>query len=173
MVAECVAAGLDVIEADAVAYLRGLGEDTLGGLMAAQVVEHFEPDYLLAFLDEAFRVLRPGSPLVLETINVASWSAFFTSYIRDLTHVRPVHPDTLKFVVTASGFLDAEVQLRVPLPEAEKLAPAPSTVLEVDGTTCQAARGLLDLADTFDRNVAQLNAQLYAPLDYAVVAWKR
>ena len=71
--------------------------------------------------DEAFRVLSPGSPVALETINVASWSAFFTSYIRDLTHVRPIHPDTLKFVVVASGFLDAEIQLRAPLPEGEKL----------------------------------------------------
>jgi hypothetical protein len=28
------------------------------------------------------------------------------------------------------------------------------------------------LADAFDRNMERLNTQLYAPLDYAVVAWK-
>ena len=106
----------------------GSVDGALGGLIAAQVVEHLEPDYLLAFLDEAFRVLQPGSPIALETINVASWSAFFSSYIRDLTHVRPIHPDTLKFVVTASGFLDAEMRLRAPLPDAEKLLSAPADV---------------------------------------------
>ena len=174
MVEQCRASGLDVTEADALSYLRGLEDGALGGLIAAQVVEHLEPDYLLAFLDEAFRVLSPGSPIALETINVASWSAFFTSYIRDLTHVRPIHPDTLKFVVVASGFLDAEIQLRAPLPEGEKLAAAPPAARAVDlRVTGDEGRALVALADTFDRNMERLNAQLYAPLDYAVVAWKR
>jgi SAM-dependent methyltransferase len=174
MVEQCRIAGLDVTEADALSYLQRLEDGALGGLIAAQVVEHLEPDYLLAFLDEAFRVLSPGSPIALETINVASWSAFFTSYIRDLTHVRPIHPDTLKFVVVASGFLDADIQLRAPLPESEKLAPAPVAARAVDmRVTGDEGRALIALADTFDRNVERLNAQLYAPLDYAVVAWKR
>ncbi len=174
MVEQCRTAGLDVTEADALSYLQGLEDGALGGLIAAQVVEHLEPDYLLAFLDEAFRVLSPGSPIALETINVASWSAFFTSYIRDLTHVRPIHPDTLKFVVVASGFLDADIQLRAPLPESEKLAPAPPAARAVDlRVTGDEGRALVALADTFDRNIERLNAQLYAPLDYAVVAWKR
>jgi hypothetical protein len=34
-------------------------------------------------------------------------------------------------------------------------------------------RGLLALADAFDRNVERLNVQLYGPLDYAVIAWRR
>ena len=55
-----------------------------------------------AVLDAAARYgmaqkLRPGAPLVLETINPACWLAFFSSYIRDLTHVRPVHPETLQY----------------------------------------------------------------------------
>ncbi len=174
MVELCVAAGLDVKEGDALSYLRGLGDGELGGLIAAQVVEHLEPDYLLAFLDEAFRVLQPGSPVALETINVASWSAFFTSYIRDLTHVRPIHPETLKFVVTASGFLDAEIRLKAPLPASERLLASPASVRQVDlATTGVEGRGLIDLADAFDRNVERLNTQLYAPLDYVVVAWRR
>jgi O-antigen chain-terminating methyltransferase len=174
MVELCVAAGLDVKEGDALSYLGGLDDGELGGLIAAQVVEHLEPDYLLAFLDEAFRVLQPGSPIALETINVASWSAFFSSYIRDLTHVRPIHPETLQFVVTASGFLDAEIRLKAPLPESERLLASPASVRQVDlATTGVEGRGLIELADAFDRNVERLNTQLYAPLDYVVVAWKR
>jgi SAM-dependent methyltransferase len=171
-VAECVAAGLDVQEADALSFLRTQADETLGGLIAAQVVEHLEPDYLLAVLDEAFRVLRPGAPIALETINVTSWSAFFTSYLRDLTHVCPVHPDTLKFVVTASGFLEAEIQLRAPLPESEKLLSAPRSTRDVSAAAGPEGHGLLALADAFDRNMERLNTQLYGPLDYAVIAWK-
>jgi SAM-dependent methyltransferase len=173
MVAQCTAAGLDVQEADALSYLGWQADQTLGGLIAAQVVEHLQPDYLLAFLDEAFRVLQPGAPIALETINVTSWSAFFTSYLRDLTHVRPVHPDTLKFIVTASGFLEAEIQLRAELPSSEKLLATPAVTRDVDlAATGAEGRGLLALADAFDRNVERLNSQLYGPLDYAVIAWK-
>ena len=146
----------------------------LGGLMSAQVVEHLQPDYLLALLEEAYRVLRAGSPIVLETINVASWYAFFSSYVRDITHARPLHPDTLRFFVVATGFLDAEVRFLSPLPDAEKLQPAPRAVREVDlRTTGPEGRALLALADAFDRNTERLNLQLYGPHDYAVVAWKR
>lgn len=174
MVQQCLAAGLDVTEADALSYLRQQPDESLGGLMAAQVVEHLEPDYLLAFVEEAFRVLRPGSAIALETINVASWSAFFTSYLRDFTHAQPVHPDTLKFIVTASGFGDAEIRLRAPLPESEKLVASPSAVRDIDlRTTGVEGRAVLELADAFDRNVERLNIQLYAPLDYVVIAWKR
>ena len=173
MAAACRADGLDVRETDALDYLRSLGDDALGGLVALQVVEHLAPDYLIALLDEAFRVLRPGSPIVLETINVASWYAFFSSYVRDITHVRPLHPDTLRFLVVAAGFLDATVELRVPLPPSEQLTLAPADVhaLERDASSV-GVRGLLSLADAFDRNMARLNAHLYAPLDYAVVARK-
>ncbi len=174
MVAHCLEKGLDAREGDALAYLRGLPADALGGLMAAQVVEHLQPDYLLALLEEAFRVLRPGSPIVLETINVASWYAFFSSYIRDVTHARPLHPDTLRFFVLATGFLDADVRLLSPLPAAEKLQASPQLVRDVDlRATGVEGRALLALADAFDANAERLNRQLYGPHDYAVVAWKR
>ena len=63
--------------------------------LLSQVIEHLDPRYLTRLLDAAFDKLRPGAPIVLETINPACWFAFFESYIRDITHVRPLHPDTL------------------------------------------------------------------------------
>lgn len=174
MVAQCRDSGLNVLESDALSHLRNLPDDSLGGLMAAQVVEHLQPDYLIALLNEAYRVLRPGSPIALETINVASWSAFFNSYVRDLTHARPLHPDTLQFLVVAAGFLDAEIRLTSPLPEAEKLPRSPAGVRQVDfRSTGAEGRAVLDLADSFDLAMDRLNRQLYGPQDYAVVAWKR
>jgi O-antigen chain-terminating methyltransferase len=174
MVAGCRASGLDAIEADALSYLRSQPDEALGGLIAAQVVEHLEPDYLIAFLDEAFRTLRRGSAIVLETINVASWSAFFSSYLRDLTHVKPVHSETLKFLALAAGFVDADIRLRAPLDEGNRLVRSPNAVRRIDlRTTSVEGRAVTELADAFDRNVERLNAQLYAPLDYALIAWKR
>ena len=39
--------------------------------------------------------------MVLETINPACWSAFFETYIRDLTHQHPLHPDTRRALTEA------------------------------------------------------------------------
>jgi hypothetical protein len=43
--------------------------------------------------------------------------AFFDSYIRDITHVWPLHPDTLKYLVVASGFTTAKIEFRSPVPK--------------------------------------------------------
>ena len=94
---------------------------SLGGLLAAQVVEHLDPGYLTNLLDAAWAALRPGSVVVIETINPACWFAFFESYIRDITHVRPLHPETLKYLLLASGFEHVEIRYRSPYPEHEKL----------------------------------------------------
>jgi SAM-dependent methyltransferase len=164
MVEVCRAGGLDVAEADALSYLSSLPDASLGGLLAAQVVEHLEPSYLLRFLDQAQRVLQPGSPIVLETINVACWLAFFQSYIRDLTHARPLHPDTLRYLVTASGFVEAEVRFAAAVEPANRLQPTPHAARH------QGGEAMIALADAFDTNVERLNSLMFTHLDYAVIA---
>jgi len=160
MVEVCRGKGLEAETADALTYLRGLPDASLGGLFAAQVVEHLEPRYLARLLDAAFEKLRPGAPIVLETINPACWFAFFESYIRDLTHVRPVHPDTLKYLLIATGFQRVEIRYRAPYPEGEKLQKL------ADGGQ-QAA--LADLVETLNANVEKINRLLFTYLDYAAI----
>jgi O-antigen chain-terminating methyltransferase len=159
MVELCRSKGLDVAEGDLLSYLESLPDGSLGGLIAIQVVEHLEPSYLMRALDTAYHKLRPGSLIVLETINPACWFAFFSSYIRDLTHVRPLHPDTLTYLLTASGFQSVRAEYRSPYPDAEKL----HRVARVEDG------GLADLADTVNANVDRLNALLFTHLDYAAI----
>ena len=59
--------------------------------------------------------------MVLETINPACWVAFFESYIRDLSHVRPIHPETLQYLLHASGFSAVELVYRAPIAEEARL----------------------------------------------------
>lgn len=161
----CRARGLDVAEADAVDYLAALPDASVGGIFSAQVVEHLQPGYLLRFLELAFHKLRPGSRLVLETLNPACWVAFFESYIRDITHVWPLHPETLKYLVLASGFTTATVEFRSPVPEQDRL----QRIAVAAGTPFD----LADLAEAFNGNVDKLNARIFTHLDYAVVGHKR
>ena len=126
MVQICRDKGLRADAADAVTFLRAQPDRSLGGLFAAQVVEHLEPSYLAALLDAAFDTLRPGAPIVLETINPACWFAFFESYIRDITHVRPLHPDTLEYLLLATGFQRLDIRYRVALSRTREASADPA-----------------------------------------------
>ena len=125
MVEASRARGLEVAEGDALSYVERLPDDSLGGLFAAQVVEHLEPVYLAKLLEAASHKIRPGGTIVLETINPACWVAFFESYLRDLTHVRPLHPETLKHLLRSSGFHSVEIEYRSPVAEWDRLRSAP------------------------------------------------
>ena len=162
MVEVCRARGLDVAEEDVVSYLERVDDGALGGLFAAQVVEHLQPSYLLRFLELAYHKLRPGAPIVLETLNPACWVAFFDSFIRDITHVWPLHPETLRYLVLASGFSRADVVFRSPVPPEDRLQPIAAA----------AASPVADLVETFNANVEKLNARMFTNLDYAIVGRK-
>ncbi len=159
MVEVCRARGLDVAESDVAGYLERQADASLGGLFAAQVVEHLQPAYLLRTLDLAYHKLRPGAPIVLETLNPACWTAFFDSFIRDITHVWPLHPETLRYLVLASGFSSARIEYRSPVAPEDRLQP-----IAADPRAPSA-----DLAETFNANVEKLNARLFTFLDYAIV----
>jgi SAM-dependent methyltransferase len=161
MVEECRARGLAAEPADALTFLESRPDGSLGGLVAIQVVEHFEPAYLARVLSVAYQKLRPGAPLVLETINPACWMAFFEAYIRDLTHVRPLHPDTLRFLVQASGFVSVDVDFRQPVLDADRLNRVVARPDEP--ATAAVAAAINDHAD-------KLNARLFSSMDYAIVA---
>jgi O-antigen chain-terminating methyltransferase len=167
MVEACRARGLEADRVDAVAFLESRPDASLGGLIAIQVVEHLEPAYLMRLIEAASHALRPGGVMVLETINPGCWVAFFESYIRDLTHVRPLHPDTLRYLMQTSGFSQVDVQYRAPVPEVDRLQRVQLPALAA-GQEHDAA--LVDLVDAVNAHADKLNARLFTFMDYAIVA---
>jgi 2-polyprenyl-3-methyl-5-hydroxy-6-metoxy-1,4-benzoquinol methylase len=162
MVEMCRARGLTVDEDDAISFLARVPDGSLGGLIALQVVEHFPPPYLLQFLELAYQKLRPGAPIVLETLNPACWFAFFEAYIRDITHAWPLHPDTLKYLVVVSGFQHVEIRYSSPYPANAKLQQCPLP----QGS---ANLGLQNLVHVLNENVEKMNVLMFGYLDYAIV----
>lgn len=164
MVEETRARGFDATCTDALSYLAGLPDASLGGLFGAQVVEHLQPDYLAALLELAVQKLRPGGRLVLETINPSCWVAFFESYLRDLTHVRPLHPETLQYLLRVSGFGDVQIRFSSPV--------SPEHRLQRADVPAGADRDLVDLATRLNDTVDRLNSRMFSYQDYAAVATK-
>jgi SAM-dependent methyltransferase len=154
----CRDRGLDVVAGDLLGFLQERPPGSLGGIFAAQVAEHLSPPVLNALLRESRRTLRPEGLLVLETVNPASALAFLDVFIRDLTHERPLHPETLRFLTAAAGFSDVRIEMRNPVPADVRLHLVPGAGLPPP------------VMKALNENVERLNTLLYAPLDYALVA---
>lgn len=138
------AAGLDVSQEDAIEFLAGAAGGSLGGVVAFQVVEHWPAAATFRFLTEARRALAPGGVLIVETVNTDSLAAMNAFYL-DPSHVRPVPPQALAFLCEAAGFRDIRVELLAPVAVEDRLTET-------------------------SENDAKLNALLFGPQDYAVIA---
>ena len=147
MVAYARGERLDVEQADAVSYLEGVTDGSLGGIFMGQVVEHLPPATLVRVLELAVAKLRPGGLLVAETINPLSPLAL-RNYFADLTHAQPLVPETLQLLARQAGF--AEAGIRFLNEPAERLTEPDDPVIAA--------------------NVRRLNELLFGPLDYALVA---
>lgn len=154
IVQQCVEQGLDVVQGDALEYLNGLEEGSLGGLFCAQLLEHLEPTYLLALLRAAHAALRPGARIVVETINVDALAALPIFYA-DPSHVRPLPPSTTTLLLASCGFHQVELRYASEFPPLARL-----TASGEDSA----------LARRFDEAVAKLNQTVWGPREYAVIA---
>ena len=152
------ARGLEVREEGVLQHLAAAAPGSLGGILCAQVLEHLPADEIRRFAELAFRGLRAGGLLIAETIHPGSPYAFSHAYVLDLSHRTPIHPEALRMVLEAVGFSRVEVRLRSPVPEVERLELVP----ESSG----------GWARPLNRDLAKLNAFLFAPQEYAALARK-
>ena len=107
----CTSKGLDVKKMDALCYLASVPDATIGGVFMAQVIEHIEPSQVPVFLQMIYGKLGFGKYLVIETVNLLNVSAFMNFYV-DPTHIRPVHPLYLEYLLKACGYRDIKVVYR-------------------------------------------------------------
>jgi SAM-dependent methyltransferase len=158
VVQACRAQGLDVVEGDLLAFLEAQADGSIGGVFASQVAEHLTPRVLVAVLAEAHRVLRSGGLLALETVNPRSVTGFLEVFNRDLSHEKPLHPETLSFLAAAAGFSDVRTELRSPVDAASRLQRIPP-----DGLDPKVAAAL-------NENIDRMNGLLYGPREYVLLA---
>jgi O-antigen chain-terminating methyltransferase len=163
MVAYCRSRQLDVTHSDALAYLETLEDKSLDGIFIDQVVEHLEPDYLMRLLALCHQKMKFGYHIVVETVNPLSFVSFVNFYI-DMTHKRPVHPETLQYLISASGFRECEKKFFSPVPDEGRLKKVEWTA-DMNETERKNV-------DDYNHNIEMLNTILFGAQDYAVIGKK-
>jgi SAM-dependent methyltransferase len=164
MVRLCRGKGLEVKEADLFKHLKSVKEGSLGGIFAAQVVEHLTGSLIRAFLSECRRVLKPGGVLIAETINPESVYALTRYYFLDADHRSPLPPELLRFLAELAGFAGVEVKMISEMPEGERLQPVRAEAV--------LPAALETAFNRLNRNIGLLNRFLFGHLEYAVIARK-
>ena len=148
MVSQCQELGLEVINNDAIEYLRTLNANSLGAVTGMHIIEHIPFKRLIALFDEVLRVLKPGGVAIFETPNPENLIVGACNFYFDPTHLNPLPPEPMRFVMEARGFGSIEIL---------RLHPYPEEFLLTEG------------AEQVQKTLNQL---MYGPQDYALVAYK-
>ena len=162
MVYYCQQRGLVVEQKEALDYLTSLSDSSLGGVFAAQLLEHLPSPSLQEFIKLCYQKMQPGGIFIAETINPLSIISAIRNFYLDLSHIKPLHPEALRFLLEYLGFKEVQTLFLSPFsPELilQKLIPENSLGKEY--------QGLLEL---MNRNIDQINEVLYGYQDYAIIA---
>lgn len=146
LIEQCRQRGLEVVDADMLAHLRGLPDESAGLITGFHIIEHLSIDALVSLLDEALRVLRPGGAVVFETPNPENVLVGSNFFYLDPTHHHPLPNELMQFLVESRGFQRIEVL---------NLHPWDSGRVAGEG----------ELAERF-------NGYFFGPMDYAILGWK-
>ena len=139
---------LDVVEQDAVAYLRTLKPNSIGAVSAFHLIEHLPLKPLIALLDETLRVLQPGGLVILETPNPGNVQVGSCNFYFDPTHRNPLPGPLTQYLLEARGFSRTHFMPLHPYDSLDRLTEGEQEVQRV------------------------FNQFFFGPQDYAVLAYK-
>jgi O-antigen chain-terminating methyltransferase len=161
MVLLCREKGLDVVKEDVFNCLENLPDESLGGIFAAQVIEHFPSDQIIRLVRRCYQKIRPGGVVVLETPNPQCLSVFARSFYMDFSHVWPCHPEAMRYLLESVGFEEIRLVFSSPVNSSLGIPPVADTRVFGEET------------DRFNRTAAALNELLLGPQDYAIIGRRR
>ena len=152
----CNAQELNAVCGDGVAYLAK--QDSVDGIFVGQVVEHLQPWQIIKLCNTAYEKLSDGGCIIIETPNPTSLAIYTNAFYIDPSHIKPVHPLTMKYYLEKAGFRNIEIIYT----EASR---PPYEIPELrlsDGEN----------TEEFNKAMKQVSELLYGSQDYAVVAVK-
>ncbi len=147
----CRLKGLKATQADAMDFLRK--QEKVGGIFAAQLIEHLSTGQLVMLCELAYEKLEDGAFIVLETQNPQSLSIYINAFYVDPSHNKPVHPLTVEYILRKAGFQEIEIiytdesrpQMTIPPIQQENM-------------------------DEFNHAMKTVESMLFGSQDYAIIA---
>jgi len=103
---------LNVLQDDAISYIKSLPDDSCMVISAFHVVEHISFEDIQVLVTEALRVLKPAGLLILETPNPENVRVSSEYFYIDPTHIKPLPSSLMSFVLEYYGFARVK-QLRL------------------------------------------------------------
>lgn len=100
-------------------HLESVPPASLGAITGFHIIEHLPANQQIRLVQLAFRALRPGGVLILETPNPEHLSVAALRFYVDPTHVRPVPAVLLQFIAEHAGFREIRIERRSPSRDGE------------------------------------------------------
>ena len=149
----CNMKGLSAECGDGVKYLSEL--DSVDGIFVGQVVEHLKTGEIISLCNTAYEKLTEGGCIVIETPNPTSLAIYTNAFYIDPSHMKPVHPLTMKYFLEKAGFRKIDVVYT-----ENSRPPFEIPELNIEG------------ADDFNNAMKNVSGLLFGSQDYAVIAVK-
>ncbi|MBP6037969.1 MAG: class I SAM-dependent methyltransferase [Candidatus Saccharimonas sp.] len=130
MVDRAKALGFDAIQTDALSYLASLKSASIAVVTGFHIVEHIPFESLMHIFAECYRAVDRGGFVLFETPNSHSLNVGANTFYTDPSHIRPVPPELLSFMLEYVGFKPEIVYLHRLEPELKSDIPGLSTVHE-------------------------------------------
>ena len=108
--------------------------------------------------------MKKGSIILLETQNPLSLVVGASEFYKDPSHVKPIHPEAIRFMLEKAGFREVDIRFASPFPEEQNLRP-----LEIPYDIPEATRMVLEAVNA---RIERLNKLLYGYRDFFAVAKK-
>lgn len=153
----CKQKGLKVAHCDMFAYLERLEDESLDGIVSLQVIEHITPVQLAKLVEICYKKLKKNGILILETQNPKVLYTMLVYFYVDPTHIRPVHPMWLEYLLKNYRFRDIVLDY----PE-----------YSIQYQYAQAHFLVDEHQEDANRRVDVMNDLLFGPTDYAAIAKK-
>lgn len=130
-------------------------QESVDGIFVGQVVEHLKTGEIIRLCNTSYEKLSVGGCIVIETPNPTSLAIYTNAFYIDPSHIKPVHPLTMKYFLEKAGFTDINI-----IYTEHSRPPFNIPELNVEG------------ADEFNSAMRNVSDLLYGSQDYAVIATK-
>ncbi len=106
---KCLKKGLEAQLEDAISHLRSVRPGSLGAVTAIHIIEHLSLETQIELIDRSLVALAPGGILIIETPNPENIIIGSCNFYLDPTHIKPLPPRLLEFLVSARGFIGVDI----------------------------------------------------------------